>query len=152
MGGLGERLPLGLDRVGRRATGHGQLGPGLAAAGARGGGKGSDRGRQRPTEGGTLATEGRSGQGLGGPSCTDRARPVPTAGDPHRQSRGKGRQEGEGIERAVLPTRNGAAAQAPGVGRPEILAYAGSPAGRLPAGRRSSTSCGAVSPYCVVRA
>ena len=59
MTGRVERLPLGLDRGRVESDGPGQLGPDLPRPERRAG-AGSDRGRQRPTEGGTLATEGGS--------------------------------------------------------------------------------------------
>ena len=115
--------------------------------------RGSDSGRQRPTEGGTLATEGSSGQGLGGPTYTDRARPAPTAGEPHRQSRGRGngREEREGIARRAAAPGRGRGARARGRERPEIRRTAASPAGGRVLDAALATSSDAVSPYSVVR-
>ena len=147
-----EWRPLGLDRGGWRATA--PASSGLACPGRSGGRvRGSDSGRQRPTEGGTLATEGSSGQGLSWPTYTDRARPAPTAGDPHRQSRGRGngREEREGIARRAADPGRGRGARARGRERPEIRRTAASPAGGRVLDAALATSSDAVSPYSVVR-
>ena len=140
MAGLGEWLPLGLDRVGRRATGPGQLGPGLP---------GPERGAgvRAATEGGSAQQRAERWRQRAGAARALAGRAAPTEPEPYRQratrtDRAGGREDRMGQGSSAPRCR-----PAPGPRRKRA-----GPSGRLPQDVAQAASCGAVSPCCVVRA